>query len=354
MVSAVDEKIVLGFNAFKTTIFKLVREGSSAFIKDGTENSGKPISLKHGKFMALSMYSKLYLGAGKGYIKTQYVIGAPTHYVDNYYEDDNGKFIFERLTPESAKEKGYHFRPGLTSLGYDEKRLNEEKRAANELAIGFEFGIMELKKHGNDPILLRFINEHLFNTKAPNANINNDPKMLRLFMFEPLIKEAIASKDKLIENFDEDTEAIVFTSKLRTKTNEGFTYDEEMMDMILKIMDDGHGLVKGDYNQKFKIIAKATKADGKTFMELINAATEEYKTNITKAIQFKVIELKAKEVSMLQGSKKAGIYTLKNGESKDAAIQELIKFFIANELGIGIYPELVRQTEIAKLAALKE
>lgn len=354
MIQTVDESVVKGYNAFKTTIFKLVREGNSAFIKDGTEHSGKPISLKHGKFMALPMYSRLYLGAGKGYIKIQYVIGAPTHYIDNYYEDAEGNFIFERLTPESAKDKGYFFRPGLTSLGYDEKRLREEMRAANELAIGFEFGIMELKKHGNDPILLRFINEHLFNTKAPNADKNNDPKMLRLFMFEPLIKEAVASKDKIVENFDEDAEAILFTSKLRTKTKTGFEYDVEMMDMILKIMDDGHGLGKEDVNQKFKIIARATKADGKTFMELINTGTQEYKTEIIKAIQFKVIELKEKGVLMLQGTKKASIYTLTKGDSKDEAIQELIKFFIVNPIGAGIYPELIRQTEIAKIAALKD
>ncbi len=353
MIPVVEESVVKGFNKFKTTLFKLAREGSSAFVKDGTEHSGKPISLKHGKFMALPMQSKLYLGTGKGYLKTQYIIGAPTHYIEDYYEDKDGNFVFDRLTPDAAKEAGYNFRPGLISLGYDEKRLNDERRAANELGIGFEFGIMELKKYGDDPILLRFVQEHLFNLKAPNAENNKDPKMLRLFMFEPLIKEAVASKDKAVENFDADKEAMDYVDKLRTKTAKGVEYDESMMDMILNILNDGHGLSKGDINQKFAIIVRAQKADGKTFMDLINSVTGEYKTEIIKAIQLKVIELKAKEVLMLTGTKKSTIYTLTKGDTKDESIDELVKFFIASEAGQGIYPEMVRQTEIAKIAALK-
>lgn len=353
MQETAQEQIKQGFNTFKTTTFKLEREGASNFIKDGTEKSGKPISLKHGKFMALPMYSRLYLGEGKGFIRTQYVVGASTHYVDDYYEDGEGNFIFERLTPESAKAKGYHFRPGLTSLGYDTARLREARVVANDLGIGFEFGVMELKKYGNDPVLIRFVQEHLFNTQAPNASKNNDPKMLRLFMFAPLIKEAVAGKTKAIENFDDDIEAITYVGKLRTKTSSGYTYDEPMMDMILRILDDGHGLGNGEVNQKFAIIATAVRADGKAFMKLINVATEDYKTSLVKAIQLKVIELKAKEVLMLQGTKKTGIYTLKKGANQTEAIEELIIFFIADKIGAGIYPEIVRQTEIAKIAALK-
>lgn len=348
------QQAVENFNKFKSSTFKLEREGSSNFIKDGTENTGKPISLKHGKFMALPMYSKLYLGEGKGYIRTQYVVGASTHYIDDYYEDKDGNFVFERLTPEAAKDKGYFFRPGLTSLGYNEVRLKEARVVANDLGIGFEFGVMELKRYGNDPVLLRFVQEHAFNVMAPNADKNNDPKRLTLFMFAPLIKEAVASKDKAVKNFDEDAEAIVYVSKLRTKTKNGYTYDEEMMDMILKIMSDGHGLKQGDFNQKFSIIASAAKADGKTFMELITMATEEYKTSVTKAIQLKVIEFKGKDVLMLTGTKKSPIHTLPKGNSLEESIEELVKFFLANEMGAGLYPELVRQTEIAKIAALKE
>lgn len=334
-------------NKFSTTTFVLVGKGSSSFVKDGTGgDTGIPAQrLTHGKMLFLEMRSRRYLGAGNGYRKTQFVSGAPTIYVDDYYEDEKGNLVLTAETPESAKKAGYQFRPGLRSLGYN---LDDEYRRSVDLGIGFEFGRLELSKYGEDPALLRFVMEHESNVEAPLASENKDPRRLRLFDFKPLRAEVEAQKSTAVENFDADFEAMEYAKSLRSQSNGGYSYDEAKMDAVLSILSEGVGLNAGDTLQKFKIIAEYAKRSGAAFISLVNKAFSEYRMQIALAEQFKVLVFAGSEAKLKKETAMVSICSFTSPESKEACIEELTIFFIGTANGQADYREMERQIDLAK------
>lgn len=340
------------------TTFELCGTKKSSWVKEGTGmGTNVPAkNLHHSKIMFMPMFSRLYLGKGNGYRETMYVIGANTTYVDDYYEDKQGKLVLEPMTKELAEKKGHQFRPGLQSQGYDVKntidRWSAENRRAMGLSICFEDGRLELSKYGDDPVLLKFINEHEQNKFAPRAEENRDPSRLKLFMFQPLVRENKAAKAKIVESFDDSLEAMTFVAGLRKKVKDGYEYNEAEMDAVLTILQDGVGLLAGEVNQKFEIILRTAGRDGKTFMDIINATRDDYKMEIGIAESVKVLTYSATEAKLTREGKTEAIYTFKNGTEKESMVNELITYFLSEAKGDNDFNEMKRYSEIAKITAL--
>ncbi len=339
-----------GLDKFIATQFEIVRKGKSSWVKDGTGgDTGQPAQyMNTNKTMMLEPISRLFLGKGKGYLRTQYVVGAPTHYIEDYYEDKNGKLVLDRVTPEQAKKEGYQFRPGLKTLGYD---LREEYARSMNLDLCFKSGMMDAREYGDDPILLRFLMEHEQNDAAPRANENRDPKRLKLFQFRPAIAEMKASKSKTVENFDDDFAAMELVKGTREKTANGYSYNEPLLDAILAILEDGATLKGGEVNQKFELITRWARKDGPEFVRIVNGTFEDLATEIDLAEKFKVIAFTGNSVKFTDNGG-ANILELKT-TSKADQVKELSIYFIGQDLGQKAYSEVIRLTELAKIAALK-
>lgn len=338
-----------------SNIFMLCNTKKSSWQLEGTgEGTGVPADNMHtSQIMFLEVTSRLYLGKDKGYMPTAYVIGASTHYVHDYWEDKEGNPVFDKLTKEQGAAKGYEYRPGLLAI-YGKDGMREEESRSKRKAICFEKGRLNLGKYGDDPVLRRFVAEHEQNKTAPRAAENRDPTRLKLFMFEPFVRENKAAKSKIVESFDESLEAMQFVGNLRKKTASGYSYNEATLDAVLSILEDGVGLAPGEVNQKFEIIARAAKADGGSFMKLINGAMEQYRIEIGKADALNVIEYTATEAKLIADGKKRTLHKFDTGASKDDAVGGLVLYFLGDKKGQADYKELKRQNEVAKIVALNK
>jgi len=324
-------------------------------MKEGTGGeSGIPAQYMHtSNIFFLDIKSRLYLGKDKGYMPTQFVIGASTHYVKDYWTDKDGNPVFDKITKERGKELGYEYQVGLESI-YTIKGLIEEEARSKRLGICFEKGVLDLRKYADTPVLRQFVWEHEQNIKAPNNAENRDPKRLKLFMFEPVIKESKAAKAKVIEQWDDNVSAILFVDKLRSKVSGGYQYNEAALDAVLSIIQEGVGLVQGEVNQKFEIAAKASRADGATFMKMINEAMSDYRLEIGKATELNVLEHTATEVKMIVDGKKVSLLAVKNGTKKEDVLDELVLYFLGDTKGKSDFKDLRRATETAKIKALNK
>jgi hypothetical protein len=348
---AIIEKII-------HTTFELATTKQSQWLKEGTgPGTNLPAKkLHHSKVMFIPVYSRLYLGKGKGYRETAYVIGANTHYVEDYCLDKNGELVLDPIkNAKEADDKGYSYHLGLRSQGFALNntidKWSAETRKSMGLSICFEDGRLELSKYGDDPVLLRFIMEHEQNKFAPRAQENRDPSRLKLFMFQPLIRENKAAKAKIVETFDDSLDAMTFVGKLRTKTEKGYIFDEAQLDAVLNILEDGIGLAPGEVNQKFEIVARAAKTDGRTFMSIINGTMNDLRMEVGTANTLDVLTYTATDAKLTIEGKKGSIYTFKKGTEKAGMVDELILYFLSGEKGKNDYNEMKRQTEIAKIAA---
>lgn len=345
-----------GIDKYINTTYELCGHKRSEWVKDGTgDGTGRaPVHMHTCNTMFLQVVSRLYLGAGEGYMPTQWVIDASTHYVNDYWEDKDGKPVFEHLTPDAAKAKGYTFRPGLMAI-YGEAGLKKQYARSVDKGICFKNGILELGKYGDDPVLRAFVNEHEQNKNAPRAKENKDQTRSKLFMFQPLIRENKAAKTPAFETFDAKLEAITFVGSLRTKNpGGGYSYNESMMDAVLAIMEEGIGLRKGDVNQKFDIIIKAANTLPKQFMDMVNSTMDEYKMEIGKGQSLDVLSYTATEVKLTANGKKDSIYAFSEGADKETIVKELVLHFLSGDRGKNDYRELLRSNELAKLSALKK
>jgi hypothetical protein len=342
-----------GLDKLSTTVFEIISRGKSQWVKEGTgPEHGTPAQhLSTNRTMMLNPDSRLYLGKGNGYMPTLYVAGADTHYVNDFYEDKEGRLVVERLTPDQAKNKGYTSRRGLRSQGYD---LSEEYRKSMDLGICFEFGQLDVRKWGDDPLLLRFVEEHEQNENAPRAKENRDAKRLKLFQFRPSVPEMEAAKSDNVVKFDADLEALQLVAKTRTKGgNNSYVYHEEWLNAILSIVEDGKTLGAGEVIQKFDLVAQWARHDGAEFIRIINNAFDEAKMDIQLAEQLKVINFGGKEVKFVDGGGKTIMEFKKDTAEKEALVEELMLFLIGSTEGQLHYSEIARLTEVAKLGALK-
>lgn len=349
-----------GLKKLINTSFEICKSKKSSWIKDGTgPNTTIPAQNMHtNRVLFVDMMSRLYLGEEFGYRLTQYVPGASTIYADDYFEDKKGNLVLEPVNKESAQEKGYQFRPGLRSQGFDVNNTDTKWGAGYKMAMAknicFENGRLELSKYGSDPMLLKFINEHEQNKFAPRAKENMDPSRLTLFMFQPMILENKAARTPIVESWDAGVEAMKFVDSLREKKGAGYAYNEFKMNAVLAILEQGIGLAEGAVNQKFEVIARASRADGETFMRIIEVKMNQYRASVGAAETLEVLTYAGEEAKITADGKKTTIYSFKKGTEKDSMVDEIALYFLGTEEGKNNYRELKRLTENAKIAALKK
>lgn len=340
-----------GLDKFVASVFEIISRGKSQWVKEGTgpEHGTQAQHLSTNRLMMIEPISRLFLGRGNGYMPTQYVVGSDTIYVNDYFEDKEGRLVLERLTPEQAKNKGYTAKRGLRSQGYN---LDAEYRRSMDLGISFKFGKLDVREWGDDPILLKFIEEHEQNENAPRAKDNRDAKRLKLFQFRPSIPELEAAQSDNVSKFDADLEALQLVAKTRTKGNNGYVYHEEWLNAILAIIEDGKTLGAGEVIQKFDLVAQWARQDGAEFVRIVNNAFEECKMDIQLAEQFKVITFGAKEVKFTDGGAKTILEFKKVTADKETLVEELMLHLLGSKGGESDYAEIARLTEVAKLNAL--
>lgn len=341
--------------SFIPKIFVLCTKRASGWVKDGTGVRGVPEEyLNRGKSLLLDPMSTLYLGPSLGTMATQYVINAPTIYLNDYYERKDGSLVLESkiISAQEAKENDYQFRPGLKSLGYDLKEEFRRTSTMNNEGICFDFGELNVTKYGSDPMLIKFLMEHSENTKSPRYDENPSSRRPKMLSFMPFVPEQKAAKEKIILNLDADAAAMEYVIKLRRKVEGGFEYNEDLMDGILYILGAGAGLNKGDVMQKFIILVNYAKTDGALFMNTINKEFDGYRMNIGVAKSMKVINFNALGVQLNRKDKTTEIYAFKDAKDDATCNDELATYFLGEAKGRSEYSEMMQLSEVAKIAAL--
>lgn len=318
----------------RATIFELTNRSKSQWVKKGTQNSPNPRHMNAPREYALPIRSRAYRGEGKGYADTQYVLGANTIYVDDVL-DKNGTII----------------QKGLRSQGYD---LRAEYVRAVGLGIKFVFGLLDLKKYGDDPRLLEFINNHEDNLES-DANTKKggkDPRKIQSFNFAPLRKEENAKK--AIEALEDDAAALEFLTKLRKKQASGqYSYNTEVINAVCHIFEIHQAYMDGAPAQKVEALILLAKRNGAGFINAIRDTVDEYRLKIGVAQQMGVLHITSKEAKVQTGNEIISVKEF-SGENKEEHLEELIYFFIGDDKGKQNYSLMCGETEIRKAEASKK
>lgn len=311
-------------------VFELVNRSQSLWVRKGDERSPNPRHLNSPKSLQLPITSRKYLGSGNGYAKIQYVPGANTHFVDDFVDGD-GKI---------AK--------GLKSQGYD---LDAERARAMNMNIHFLFGKLDLRKFGEDPVLIAFVRDHENNMESTANTLpgGRDPRKLQKFNFKPLKKEEKAAK--AISTFDEDVEAMILVSSMRKKTAKGYEYNTLVLDAFCSIFEIGQGLSDEDSNQKMEPLIALAKRNGSGFLKAVEEVMTDYKQTIGLALKYQVISITSKEAKIAIGDQASSRELV--GENQDAKMKNLAYYFIGNQQGRQEYSSVCGEVELKKAEQIR-
>lgn len=314
-------------------VFELTNRSKSQWVRKGDERSPNPRHMNSPRTVALPMTSRKYLGTGLGYTDTQYVPGANTYFVEDYMDEKSGKML-----------------PGLKTQKYD---LDLQRRRAMQMNIHFLFGKLDLRKFGEDPVLLGFVNDHENNVESTANTLpgGKDRRKIQQFNFQPLRKEEKAQK--LIVNFDTEVEAMNFVARLRAKTAKGYDYNVDLMNAVCGIFEIGQGLTDMDTNQKMEVIVSLVKRNSLGFINAVNETFEEYKMAVATAMKYGVLQVTSKDAKITIDNQATLIKELK-GSNQDEKTMDLICHFIGDEKGRQNYNSLCGETELKKAQSLSK
>lgn len=312
-------------------VFELVSRGNTKPTTIRKDDIGKanPRGLNSPKRIDLPMTSRHHLGKNKGFIKTQYISGANTIYVDDYVDADG------------------NLQPGLKKQNYD---LDKERERSIGLNIHFVFGVLDLRKYGEDPNLIEFVNKHEMNAESP-AGKAADRTVSRMFQFQPMRKEEKAVKKTV--NFDDNLEAMTLVGTLRRKTGDGYEWDTPRINALLNIIGGKTAdLGIEDNGQKFNLILGFASTNAPEFLRTIKETLQDTHMGIAKAIQFGILTISSKEALMKigEGSAPRSIYEYPSGTTEDNRVEALAIHLLGgssqatNDLNL-----LTGELEVAKL-----
>lgn len=312
--------------------FELISRSKSGWVKKGTENSANPMRLNSAASYPLPMRSRRYLGEGNGYAQTQYVPGADTIYLDDW-----------------ANSEG-EVRSGLRNQKYD---LEKEYARAAALGVAFKFGILDLNKYGEDPLLLDFILNHEDNvdTEVHTDKGGRDVRKSQRFNFKLLRQEEKAKRQ--LASLEEDVEAMIMVGKLRYKKDDKFVYNQELINALSVIFEIPGSFGAEDPNQKMTALVALAKRNGAGFLEAIKEVVDEHRMGIADAIKYGVLTISTKEAKIMIGAEQNAIKKM-NGSTEDGRIEELTYFFIGDVKGRQNYSQIVGETEIKKAQSVKQ
>jgi hypothetical protein len=304
----------------KSEIYEIVNRTDSDWVKKGTEKYVNPVKINSAKTHNLPVRSRVCLGKNKGYAETMYVLGAPTIFVEDLWVDKNGGL--HALSEQ--KKDGWELQRGLKSLGYN---LQEEYKKSSSLWIRFEFGVLDLAKYGDDPILRRFVDWHENNVEAPNAKDNASGKN-RMWDFRA-VQKAMKAEKKLAGSLDAKKEAIDYVFGMRVAVaNKPVVYNEQLIDATINRFDIKGGLEDLEtYPQKLEVILQYADGNPQAFMDTIREQNEELKVKIVTAINLKVIAFVKNEVILHDDSKGGRTMYKAKATKLEEQITELCDFF---------------------------
>lgn len=191
---------------------------------------------------------------------------------------------------------------------------------------------------------------HEDNEERPN-HLKRDPRKFNLFNFRPLRKEEKAIARTI--DIEVEAEALEFVKKVRAKTKDGYTYNKELISVLLKIFDEGAGLQEHEYAQKSEILFRIAKANGAAFMKIINDTFEEYRMSIAKGVKFNILSITSKEARMTIGTKTRSIVQFGEEKKEEERIEKLCMHFLGSPSGVNDYAEMHQQVEVDAIAAHK-
>jgi len=321
-------------NIHQNMVFEMISRSTSGFIRKDDVGKVNPRKMNSAKRFDLPVTSRHHIGKGKGYIKTQYVPGADTIYVDDYVDAD-GKI-----------------QSGLKKQGIN---LELERERAIQMNIHFKFGILDLRQYGEDPMLVEFVNKHEMNAESA-AGKNPDRTVSRMFQFQPMRKEEKAAKRTV--GFEEQYEAMSIIKALRTKTAAGFEYDVAQVDAIINVLGlKTADLGDSDTAQKFEIILKAASQDGIEFLKIVNDALNSTRLTIAKALGMGIVKISSKgaDIKAGEGAQTREVLKFKNGMDESARMQALAIHLLGgspqaqNDLNT-----IISEVEIGEISALSK
>lgn len=317
----------------RASIFELTNRSKSQWVKKGTQHSANPKHLNAPREYTLPIRSRVFLGEGKGYAETQYVPGADTIFV-NDIKDARGNVVSK----------------GLKTQGYD---LRAEYERAIGLNIKFMFGLLDLKKYGDDPLLLEFVKNHEDNMES-DANTKKggrDPRKIQSFNFAPLRKEERAQK--AIETLEDDAAAMEFLTKLRRKKNDGYEYNVAVINAVCHIFEIHQAYMDGAPAQKVEALIQLGKRNGAGFIKAIRETVDEYRVNIAKATTLGVLHIGSKEAKLQTGTDLISV-KLFAGEEREENIEALIYHFIGDDKGRQNYSQMCGESDLKQAESLRK
>lgn len=293
-------------------------------IRRDTINSNKPVHFSFPLTWILPITSRHFLGAGKGYVKTQYVPGADTIFVDDYLDE------------KGEKQKG------LKSQNYN---LEEESGRAKALAIKFEKGFLDLRKYGSNPTLTHFLNTHESNSESP-AGMQKNATINRIHTFSPLKAEEKALNRAV--KFEDSMEAMDIVRSLRTKDGEGYKYDDAKLHAIVTVMGFTQKLGTNDLAQRFETVMMAATANPLEFKEIVESGLKAVEMMVAKAVSAEILTMSATNVKMkLPNTEVIEIYKF-SGVKADERITALTYHLLGNPEAKPNYQSI--RAEVEKIA----
>lgn len=277
-------------------------------VRRDTLNSNRQVHFSYPLTWILPVTSRHYLGAGQGYVPTQYIPGANTIFVEDYIDDDGKQQL------------------GLKSQKYD---LLAEANRAKGIAIKFEKGLLDLRKYGSNPTLTLFLNTHESNSESP-AGMNKNATINRIHTFAPLKAEEKAVKRSV--KFEDSMDAMDIVRSLRTKDGDkAYKYNEAKLHAIVTIMGFTQKLGPNDLAQRFETVMMAATANPLEFKEIVETGLAAVETMIAKAIATDILTMSATNVKMkLPNTEAVEIYKFKSEVKADQRTQALAYHLLGN------------------------
>lgn len=299
-------------------------KGKNGPIRQDTVGTRNPVYMNSNRIFPLPMTSRRYLGDGNGYANTQYILGADTIYVNDYV-DETGDY-----------------KKGLKSQGYN---LDKERENSMKRKIGFQFGIMDLKKFGSDPLLVEFVNTHESNMESA-AGKNPNPGVNRIAKFMPMRAEEKAAKKNV--NFEDKMEGMNIVASLRQLVKPGeYKYAENKVNALISILGITNKLGTTEFNQKFDMILRFAEAGPAEFASIVNEGMQSVEMMIAKAIAKDIISMSIREVKMKIGDTNREIYKFPKETKEEDRARTLAYFLVGDPIAKGDYNTIRAEVESA-------
>lgn len=314
-------------------VYELSTQYKSSWTPNPKNKNKHRKDIKTAKFLSIAMESRWNGGKGVGELKTQYVQGAPTIFVNDYVE-------------------GNEHKKGLRSLYGQDALTTELKRQSIEEDIKFVDGILFLEHYGGaaNKALIDFIEHHEFNENAPNYKMKRN--MNSIFKFKPLLKEKKAAAE--VGQIDVEFEAYKLLNSLSNEKGGKREYDTNKINAILGIFGEGGDLDENQSGDKLLLLRAFVKRNASGFLAAYKEAIAEYEKALKVAISLKVVTLepKAKGASIKLTGIEEPFKVELNSEKEGENFNDLILYFLGTTEGKMRWEQVLVESDTKRIEVL--